>query len=530
MGEQQGQSLNVLIVDDSSDDAFALQRAIKKEGFQVYSQRVESANQLQTAVEQQVWDIVLCDVRMPELSVHEAIKLIDKYCSIPVSVVLISGMVDLNEISRFLRGGVRDFIRKDDLSSLGDVLRREMGYIEARREQKSEHERFIEAQKMEAVGTLAGGVAHDFNNILTALMGMQWKLKSDYSDHMKLIESVDQMDELCERASRLVKQLLGFARKGIVNMQPVELGAFITENISLFRMSVPDTIHLNWQPPEQPVYISADVVQLQQMLVNLINNARDAVADVPNPCISLVINEHPSGLPDTTTKNQDWLALHVMDNGTGMDEETKLHLFEPFYTTKSEGKGTGLGLAMVYGSMMTHHGFVDCNIDHCQMLCHECSKVSSCIRLIFPQLDSYDGVLTTGTLEQSQPEVDLEYMRVLFADDEVVIREVFCAIFEGAGSEVDAFDNGLKAWQQFKECPDRYAVVVLDVSMPEMAGPEVAKQIRTISDVPIVLISGYDVHQTLNMVDGMKNIHVLVKPFQPNTIFQEIKTLIGGTS
>ena len=524
------QELHVLIIDDSSDDAFALQRAIKKEGFLVHSERVESASQLQSALEQQLWDIVLCDVRMPELSVHESIKIIDQYCSTPVSVVLISGLVDLKEISRFLRGGVRDFIRKDDLSSLGDVLRREMGYIEARREQKSEHERFIEAQKMEAVGTLAGGVAHDFNNILTALMGMQWQLKSDYSDHLKLIKTVDKMDELCERASQLVKQLLGFARKGIVNMQPIELGTFITENISLFRMSLPDTIHLNWVQPEQPVYISADVVQLQQMLVNLINNARDAVTDVQNPSISLVIQEHPSGLPDTTTKTQDWVALHVMDNGTGMDEDTKLHLFEPFYTTKSEGKGTGLGLAMVYGSMITHHGFVDCNIDHCQLLCKECSKVSSCIRLIFPKLDSNECALQIPPVDEPKPKVELESMRVLFADDEAVIREVFCAIFEDAGSEVDAFEDGLQAWRQFESCPDRYAVVVLDVSMPKMGGPEVAHQIRAISDLPIVLISGYDVHQTLNLVEGMKNIHVLVKPFQPNTIFNEIKKITGEPS
>ncbi len=200
--------LNVLIIDDSSDDAFALQRAVKKEGFEVYSQRVESAEQLQSALQHHVWDIILCDVRMPELSVHDAIETIDKFSPTPVSVVIISGMVEIDEISRFIRGGVRDFIRKDDLSKLGDVLRREIGYVEARREQDSEDARFIEAQKMEAVGTLAGGVAHNFNNILTALMGMQWKLKSEYADHAKLVERVDKMDVLCEHASQLVKQLL----------------------------------------------------------------------------------------------------------------------------------------------------------------------------------------------------------------------------------------------------------------------------------------------------------------------------------
>jgi len=525
-----GQTLNVLIIDDSCDDAFTLERVIKKEGFNACCQRVASAKQLQSKLQQQVWDIVLCDVRMPELSVHDAIKLIDQYSSTPVSVVIVSGMVEVDEISRFIRGGVRDFIRKDDLSKLGDVLRRELGYLEARREQKSEHESFIEAQKMEAVGTLAGGVAHDFNNILTGLMAMQWKLKAEYSDHTKLVESVDQMDALCERASRLVKQLLGFARKGIVKMEAVELGSFVSENIPLLRMSVPETIALNWQPPEQPVYISADVVQLQQMLLNLINNARDAVRDVSNPCISLLIKDHPSGLPDTATKNHDWIALQVMDNGAGMDQHTRQHLFDPFFTTKAEGSGTGLGLAMVYGTMITHHGFVDCNVDACQMPCNNCSSVSTSIRMLFPRMNQTDADASMPAQNATSADVDLERMHVLFADDEEMIRDVFCAIFEGKDSTVDAFENGELAWQQFQRQPNVYDVVVLDVSMPKMGGPEVARKIRTMSTIPIVLISGYDVDHTLELVDDVENIHVQVKPFSPSTIFKEIKKLTGVSS
>jgi len=498
--------------------------------FQIHSQRVESIAQLQSALEHHVWDIVLCDVRMPELSVHDAIKTIDKFSPTPVSVVIISGMVELDEISRFIRGGVRDFIRKDELSKLGDVLRREMGYVEARREQESEHERFIEAQKMEAVGTLAGGVAHNFNNILTALMGMQWKLKSEYPNHAKLIESVDQMDVLCDRASQLVKQLLAFARKGIVKMEPIELGAFITENISLLRMSVPETIRLNWHPPEQLIYISADIVQLQQMLLNLINNARDAVADVACPCISLLIQPDPTGLPDTVAQSDNWVALYIMDNGSGVSEEIKGHIFEPFYTTKSVNAGTGLGLPMVYGSMITHHGFIECTREPCPMLCGSCSKTLTSFRMLFPKINMSDAIQSDSTQLEPKAGTGLQPMHVLFADDEEMIREVFCSIFEDEGSNVDAFEDGLLAWEQFQKLPEYYDVVVLDVSMPNMGGPEAARKIRAISTIPIVLISGYDVHHTLELVDGMENIHVQVKPFSPNTIFNEIKKLTGEPS
>jgi len=530
MDKPQENLLTVLIIDASSDDAFMLQRAIKKEGFQFHSQRVESADQLKSALEQHVWDIVLCDVRMPELSVHDAIKIIDEFSATPVSVVIISGAVEIDEISRFIRGGVRDFIRKDDLSKLGDVLRRETGYVEARREQESEHERFIEAQKMEAVGTLAGGIAHNFNNILTALMGMQWKLKSEYSDHAKLVERVDKMNVLCEDASRMVKQLLGFARKGIVQMETIELGSFITENIPLLRISVPETITLNWHPPEQPVYIEADVVQLQQILLNLINNARDALTDAKHPCVSLVIQTDPPGLPDVATKNQDWVALQVIDNGSGINKDIREHLFEPFFTTKESGSGTGLGLAMVYGSMMTHHGFIECNCEPCPIPCDDCSKTLTSFRLLFPGISVTDATQAESTQLQPKADVGLPPMHVLFADDEEMIREVFCAIFEDEGSAVDAFENGLLAWEQFQKQPEYYGVVVLDVSMPEMGGPEVARKIREISSVPIILISGYDVHHTLALVDDVENIHVQVKPFSPYTIFNEIKKLTGDPS
>jgi len=522
----------VLIIDDSSDDAFSLERAIKREGITCQSQRVESGEQLQQALEAQPWDVILCDVRMPELSVHKAIQIIDHYSTTPVSIVIVSGAVDIDEISHFIRGGVRDFIRKDDLSKLGDVLRREMGYVEARREQESEHTRFVEAQKMEAVGTLAGGLAHDFNNIITALMAMQWQIKEQYSDQPNLIETIGKMDQLCERASNTVKQLLGFARKGIVNMQDVNIGNFIEDNMSLFRLSLPDTITLHWQKPSQNLYIHADVTQLQQILLNLINNARDAVAGVANPCIAIVINEDPAPLPqEATTHDQQWLAIEVMDNGCGISHTAKQHLFEPFYTTKACNQGTGLGLAMAYGSMMTHHGFIDCETDRCQFIsndCDGCSKEPTCMRLLFPVLPAAE--VSDDASEEAPISNTMDQMCVLFADDEEIIRDVFCAIFEDGGSQVDAFENGLLAWEQFQQSPDHYTVAVMDVSMPKMTGPEVARKIRAVSSMPIILISGYDVQTTLNLVEDVENIHVLVKPFHPDTIFNEIQKLTGEQS
>ncbi len=517
------QQLQILIIDDSHDDAFALRRAIKKEGFDIHSQRVETPTQLIEAFQQQTWDIVLCDVRMPQLSVSDAIKIVDKHSSTPVSIIIVSGTVDLDEMTKYIRGGVRDFIRKDELSELANVLKRELGYLEAKREQQSEHQRFIEAQKMEAVGTLAGGIAHDFNNILTALMGMQWKLRSDYPDHQKLIDNIDKMDLLCERASKLIKQLLGFARKGIVQMETIELGSFIDEHRSLLQLSIPENIQFHFHKPKEEIYISADPVQLQQMLMNLLNNALDAVQAVQDPEISISIDASATGF-STANNKQQWVALAVLDNGVGMSEETQKHLFEPFYTTKEAGKGTGLGLAMVYGSMISHHGFIDLQqVKHPQQ-----QQVSTSIRLIFPKIQDDHEYDPTAINEQEN--VKLKPLRILFADDEEMIRELFCALFEDQNSHVDAFEDGLQAWTQFQKTPNAYDIVILDVSMPHMTGPEVARNIRQQSELPIMLISGYDVHETLKLVKGLKHIHVQVKPFLPETLFQDVQALTGGAS
>jgi len=521
--------LQLLIIDDSSDDAFALERAIKKHSIAVHAQRVENADQLTEALSIHNWDMVFCDVRMPSLNVHEAIRLIDVSKQNIVSVVIFSGMVDMHEISSFIRGGVRDFVRKDQLDNIGDMVRREMGYLEARREQESEHLRFIEAQKMEAVGTLAGGVAHDFNNILTALMGMQWQIKSEYPELPALIEKIDKMDGLCDRASQMVKQLLGFARKGIVDMRPLELGQFIEDNQSLLRMSVPEHICLNWQKPEQEVYIKADEVQLQQMLINLVNNARDAVADVQSPCIVIRLEFNPGNIQEQG--DESWIALYVMDNGSGMDETTKAHLFDPFYTTKKEGSGTGLGLAMVYGSMQEHHGFVDCEPADCDAYCHACELClhqPTCFRLLFPVAEA--ALENSDSIPKEQAPKDNQCLRLLIADDEPMLREIMQAIFEDEGNSVEVCEDGLQAWQAFEKQPDAYDIIVLDVSMPKMTGPEVAKKIRTLSDVPIMLVSGYDMHQTMELIGDMQNIHIQLKPFQPDALITEVQHITGEAS
>jgi len=215
-----------------------------------------------------------------------------------------------------------------------------------------------------------------------------------------------------------------------------------------------------------------------------------------------------------------WVAIEVLDNGIGIDDDTRKHIFEPFYTTKELGKGTGLGLAMVYGSMMSHHGFVDCISGNAQ--------TPTCIRLLFSQ--ETDMLESSHDISPTIQKNIQHHVRILFADDEKMIQDVFCTMLEVSGAHVDAFDDGLAAWQQFQQHADDYDLVVLDISMPKMTGPEVARSIRKTSNIPILLISGYDMNETLKWVRDVENISIQSKPFHPDEIIHTIRELTGDIS
>jgi PAS domain S-box-containing protein len=223
-------------------------------------------------------------------------------------------------------------------------------------------ERLRQAQKMEAIGTLVGGIAHDFNNVLAGMTGSLFLAKQQTQHLPTVTEKIELSEKLAFSASRMVQQLLTFARKGAVEIKPMDLGRFMQETHRLYELSIPDTIDYRGVFCAQELPIRGDDTQLQQMIINLLNNARDAIAGVEKPCITLTLeafDASPAFRRRHSVTDPRFARISIEDNGSGIPDDIKARIFEPFFTTKEVGSGTGLGLAMVYGTITSHGGLID---------------------------------------------------------------------------------------------------------------------------------------------------------------------------
>ncbi len=222
--------------------------------------------------------------------------------------------------------------------------------------------RFQQTQKLESLGTLVGGIAHGFNNMLASIIGNVYLAKK-ISHHPSLTKNLENIESISFRAADMIKQLLTFARKDQTRMVPLALVPYLKNTLKLIRISIPEDIRIKQEIYGQHLAISGDATQLHQVLLNLIINACDAVEHVPNPCITIKLESFQADKlffeKHTAAQHDHYAHLSIQDNGCGMDAEQRLHIFEPFFTTKDQSKGAGLGLSMVFGAIKSHHGSIE---------------------------------------------------------------------------------------------------------------------------------------------------------------------------
>jgi len=369
-----------------------------------------------------------------------------------------------------------------------------------------EHEtlekQFHQAQKMEAIGTLVGGIAHDFNNILAGMTGNLYLAKKNVEDRPDVTSRLSSVEELAFRASAMIGQLLTFARKGQVSMQPMPLSPFIKETLKFLRTAVPENIRIEQQICAEPVMVLGDGTQLHQVLMNLVNNARDALEDRDDPCIHISLDTF---YPDAAFikkhsyfKHGEYAHLSVGDNGCGVPDEQVQHLFEPFFTTKEEGRGTGLGLAMVFGAVKSHQGYIEIESSE---------GVGTRFDLYLP-IQKMHADVVTPTEDQVAAGGNGEL--IFLVDDQEQIISTGKDVLESLGYRVITAINGREAVATFESQQDAIKLVIMDVVMPEMSGHDAAERMRRINPhVRIIFSTGYD----KTTQHDLKHETVLSKPF-----------------
>jgi PAS domain S-box-containing protein len=385
-------------------------------------------------------------------------------------------------------------------------------------ERKRLEEQLRQSQKMESIGTLAGGIAHDFNNILTAIIGYGSLL------HMKLLEndplrySVEQILSSANRAATLTQGLLAYSRKQILNARPVNPNEIIRRVQLLLSRLIGEDIELKTMLTDKDVTIKADAGQLEQVLMNLATNARDAMPAGGSLFIEteqLVLDAeaavlHEFGKPGT------YVLIAMTDSGTGMDEKTRERIFDPFFTTKEVGKGTGLGLAMVYGIVKQHNGTID--------VYSEVGRGTT-FKIYLPVVPAPAREALTPDL----PAITSGTETILLAEDDQVVRELTRHVLEQFGYRVIEAVDGEDAVNKFMENRDAIRLLLLDVIMPRKNGREVYSKISVFAPgIKALFLSGYtsDVMHQKGLLE--QGFNFIMKPVPVNDLLRKIRSLLDS--
>ena len=400
-----------------------------------------------------------------------------------------------------------------------DNLIREME--ERRATEEALHKREEElrhSQKMEAVGRLAGGVAHDFNNLLTAIIGYA-ELINDRDPADPLVrQHAELILKAGEQAAGLTRQLLAFSRKQLLQPKVIDLNQLVGEMEKLLRRVIGERFELQTLPEAQNGRVMADPTQLEQVVLNLGVNARDAMPTGGKLTIrtaNVHLDERAAQRISASLHAGDYVELSVADTGTGMNEETQSHIFEPFFTTKGPGKGTGLGLATVYGIVRQSGGGISVE--------SELGKGST-FRIFLPR---ESAPVAAAKPVAPAPDKTQNFETVLVAEDEEIVRDLVCDVLEEEGYNVICARDGIEALQMAREFDGRIHLLVSDVIMPQMNGPELAAQLTALRpDVKVLYVSGYSDNDIGDHGVVDMKIELLQKPFTPQVLARKVRDVI----
>jgi two-component system, cell cycle sensor histidine kinase and response regulator CckA len=357
--------LRVLFVDDSEKDVFFLLRELKQGGFEPQHKRVDDAVSLRASLQSEDWQIVISDFHMPNFDGLMALQIF-KEAGRDIPFILVSAIVGEETAVLAMKQGAHDYIMKSKLARLVPVVQRELREAEMRGQQRRDQlalqqkeEQLRQSQKMEAIGRLAAGTAHDFKNVLAIVLGHSELLmrEKEFNDSQRA--KLEQIRNAAEQARTLLVQLLAFSRKQVLNPQPLNLNTTVCAMKPMLEPLLGSNIEFATLLEPHVGLCEVDANSVQQVIINLVINARDAMPHGGTVTVrtdNLAIT-HGTAVRDGIPPG-DYILLSVTDSGTGMTEETRRHVFEPFFTTKESGKGTGLGLATCYGTIHQSGGHI----------------------------------------------------------------------------------------------------------------------------------------------------------------------------
>jgi len=392
-------------------------------------------------------------------------------------------------------------------------------YAGAKEEKKSLEMQLQQAQKMEAIGTLAGGIAHDFNNILSAIIGYSELALREVSEDTKLYSYVQGVRKAGKRARNLVSQILSFSRQSEEERKPIQIAPILKESLKLLRASLPATIEIRQNFGARLGNVMADPTQIHQVIMNLCTNAAHAMREkggvlevsLESADLDTFFAAQHADIPSGT-----YLKLTVSDTGCGMTMDVIEKIFDPYFTTKEKGVGTGLGLAVIQGIVKSHGGTITVESN---------PGMGSSFTIFLPVVDEKESLSITSTFTF----LPMGTERILYVDDEQELVDIATQMLESLAYEVVGTTSPVKALELFSANPGKFDLVITDMAMPKMTGVELSKEcMRIRPDIPIILCTGFSEAVTEEEAKAMGMKAFVMKPIFKDKLALTITQVLHG--
>ncbi len=509
--------IHILHLEDDPSDAALIQLALKAGGIDCAITCVQTKENFVSVLKEGGIDLVLSDFSLPGFDGVSAAAIVrEQWPAMPL--ILVSGTLGEELAVDSLKSGATDYVLKERLGRLAPAVRRAMREVKERKERQLLEAQIVESQKMDVIGQLASGVAHDFNNILAVIMGYSDIMLQLLDPDDRLHNYVGEIRAASERAAGLTGQLLVFSRKQTVQTTVLDLNTVTQDLDQMLRRLIHENIEMVVVPGDQIGRINADAGHIGQVLMNLVVNARDAMpmggkVTITTSNVTILEKElqtNASAIPG------DYVMLSVSDTGTGMTDEVKAHLFEALFTTKPKGKGTGLGLATCQTIVRQAGGHI--------RVCSEIGKGTE-FKIYYPRVDQPLDAAARAT--QAGP-IPRGTETLLVVEDDRSVRHLARGVLEAQGYEVLCASNGQDALHVAREhqgSPIR--MTVTDVIMPQMGGVVMAEWLKvTYPDMKILFTSGYTDDALVQHGVVGTGVEFLPKPYSPATLSHKVRELL----
>lgn len=516
--------LRILHLEDELSDFKLMQATLAAQGIQCELIHASNEREFVESLQGGGFDLILADYSLPGFDGHSALQLA-RELQPDLPFIFLSGSLGEELAIEALKSGATDYVLKQRLSRLGPAVVRALQEAEDRamRKQAESEVRKLEGQlrqaaKMEAIGTLAGGVAHDFNNLLTAINGYSDMLLGQLGANSPLRADIEMIRQAGEHAASLTRQLLAFSRRQVLLSEIVQLNGIVNNVGKILTRLIGEDVKLIVEADPALGLCKADPGQIEQVIMNLVVNSRDAMPHGG----SIVVRTANVGIDQTQAllmgaQPGPCVSLSVSDTGDGMDAETLQHIFEPFFTTKGPGKGTGLGLAMVFGIVSQSGGHV---------VVDSKKGVGSTFTVYLPRIQAQPMSPTPKTNAEDLSLSGRE--SILLVEDDELVRSFAFRVLTEEGYEVIQASSGEEALGLCKSSRQAFQLLITDVVMKGMNGRELSDRAKAIwPTLKTLFISGYTNDAMIRNGVLEQQVSILLKPFAPSLLAGKVREVLG---